>query len=73
MSEEQKEQGTSLEEKFSEIEAIIGRMEDPQIGLDESFLLYQDGVNKLRECNQMLDTVEKKMQVIREEGQLEDF
>lgn len=73
MSEEQKEQGTSLEEKFSEIELIIGRMEDPQIGLDESFLLYQDGVNKLRECNQMLDTVEKKMQVIREEGQLEDF
>lgn len=73
MSEEQKEQGTSLEEKFSEIESIIGRMEDPQIGLDESFLLYQDGVNKLRECNQMLDTVEKKMQVIREEGQLEDF
>lgn len=73
MSEEQKEQGTSLEEKFAEIESIIGRMEDPQIGLDESFLLYQDGVNKLRECNQMLDTVEKKMQVIREEGQLEDF
>ena len=73
MSEEQKEQGTSLEEKFSEIESIIGRMEEPQIGLDESFRLYQDGVKKLRECNQMLDTVEKKMQVIREEGQLEDF
>lgn len=73
MSEEQKEQGTSLEEKFSEIEAIIGQMEEPQIGLDESFRLYQDGVKKLRECNQMLDTVEKKMQVIREEGQLEDF
>ena len=48
-------------------------MEEPQIGLDESFRLYQDGVKKLRECNQMLDTVEKKMQVIREEGQLEDF
>ncbi len=73
MSEEQKEPEVSLEEKFSEIESIIGRMEEPQIGLDESFRLYQDGVKKLRECNQMLDTVEKKMQVIREEGQLEDF
>ena len=73
MSEEHKEPEVSLEEKFSEIESIIGRMEEPQIGLDESFRLYQDGVKKLRECNQMLDTVEKKMQVIREEGQLEDF
>ena len=73
MSEEQREQELSLEEQFSEIEKIIEQMEQPEIGLDDSFRLYQSGIEKLRVCNQMLDTVEKKMQVISEDGQLEEF
>lgn len=72
MSQEKKEE-VSLEERFSEIEAIISQMEQPEIGLDDSFRLYQSGIEKLKDCNQMLDAVEKKMQVIREDGQIEDF
>ena len=52
-----------LEETFLQIEDIIRQMENPEVSLDESFALYQSGVGKLKECNGMLDEVEKKMQI----------
>ena len=53
-----------MEEEFAQIEAIIDKMENQDVPLDESFLLYQQGVEKLRKCNVLLDEVEKKMQVL---------
>lgn len=63
----------SLEETFAEIEAIIEQMEQPEVSLDESFLLYQRGVGQLKVCNELLDEVEKKMQVLTADGSLEDM
>lgn len=73
MSEKMAEQNVSLEETFEQIEAIINQMEKPEVTLDESFLLYQSGVEKLKICTALLDTVEKKMQVIQADGSLGDF
>ena len=61
-------QKTSLHWKI-----ILKQMEQPEISLEQSFLLYQSGVEKLKECNVMLDTVEKKMQILNAKGELEDF
>lgn len=58
----------SLEETFAEIEAIIEQMEQPEVSLDDSFMLYQKGVGKLKTCNELLDEVEKKMQVLAADG-----
>ena len=63
MSEEQTKQNVSLEETFEQIETIIKQLESPEVTLDDSFRLYQAGVEKLKTCNLLLDTVEKKMQV----------
>ena len=63
----------TLEEKLSQIEAIIHKMEDPEVSLEESFQLYQAGIEQLKNCNQMLDTVEKKMQILNLNGELSDF
>ncbi len=74
MSEEMNQgKGVSLEDTFHQIEEIIQHMEKPEVSLDESFQLYQDGVMKLKACNHMLDEVEKKMQVLNSEGELEEF
>lgn len=54
----------SLEETFGQIEEIIGKMEQQEVTLEESFALYQQGVEKLKVCNTLLDEVEKKMQVL---------
>lgn len=73
MSEEQTNQNVSLEETFEQIETIIKQMERPEVTLDDSFRLYQSGVEKLKMCNLLLDTVEKKMQVMQADGSLADF
>ena len=63
----------SLEDTFAEIEAIIAKMEQPDVTLDESFSLYKNGVERLKTCNELLEAVEKKMQVIEPDGTLGDF
>lgn len=75
MSEEQTKQNVSLEETFEQIETIIKQLESPEVEvtLDDSFRLYQAGVEKLKTCNLLLDTVEKKMQVMQADGSLADF
>lgn len=73
MSEEQAKQNVSLEEAFEQIETIIEQLESPEVTLDDSFRLYQAGVEKLKMCNLLLDTVEKKMQVMQADGSLADF
>ena len=73
MSEEQTKQNVSLEETFQQIETIIKQLESPEVTLDDSFRLYQAGVEKLKMCNLLLDTVEKKMQVMQADGSLADF
>ena len=72
MSEEQTKQNVSLEETFEQIETIIKQLESPEVTLDDSFRLYQAGVEKLKTCNLLLDTVEKKMQVMQTDGSLAD-
>jgi len=66
-------QEVTLEEKLAGIEEIIRKMEEPNVSLDTSFGLYQAGINQLKECNQMLDAVEKKMQIINLNGELSEF
>lgn len=74
MSEEMRQvEEMSLEDTFRQIEDIIQHMENPEVSLDESFKLYQNGIMKLKACNNMLDEVEKKMQILNSEGELEEF
>lgn len=73
MSEDRKEKPLTLEENFLQIENIIETMEQQEITLEESFALYQKGVEQLRNCHNLLDAVEKKMQMINGEGELEEF
>ncbi len=72
MSAKKKSETPSLEEAFSQMEEIIEKMESQDISLDESFALYQQGMEKLKSCNEMLDTVEKKMQILNAEGEPEE-
>ena len=43
-------------------------MENPELSLEDSFMLYEQGMKKIQRCNQKLDTVEKKMLQITEDG-----
>lgn len=69
--EEQKE--GSLEQTFAEIEDIIKNLESNEMDLDASFSLYESGMKKLKLCSEAIDQVEKKMLVLNEQGELEEF
>lgn len=73
MGEAKDEKKRTLEETFAEIEGIIEQMEQQDISLDESFQLYQKGVEGLKSCNDLLDEVEKKMQILTADGSLEEM
>ena len=63
----------NLETAFTELESIIKKMEDTQLPLEEAFDSYQKGMEVLKICNEQIDMVEKKVLVIDESGNLNEF
>ena len=68
-----KNEKTGLEERFSMIEDILGKMEDEDVTLDQSFDLYKQGIEQIKAANADHDRIEKAMLVINEDGELEEF
>ena len=62
-----------LEERFAAIELILDQMEDENVTLDESFELYKNGLDEVKAANSMLESMEKAMLVLNEDGSLEEF
>lgn len=63
----------TIEESFTTLDAMIQKLEDDQISLEESFKLYESGMKLLKNINEKIDCVEKKMQIIDDAGKTEDF
>ena len=72
MAENQREEKT-LEEAFSELDVLADKLEDRETSLEDSFRLYKQGMGLLKFCNDKLDTVEKKMLQMNEDGSLGEF
>lgn len=51
----------SMEEAFQELDAILEKLEGKDISLEDSFALYQKGMELVKTCSSKIDTVEKKM------------
>ena len=43
------------------LDAILEQLEGKDISLEDSFALYQKGMELVKTCNSKIDTVEKKM------------
>ena len=70
MSEKKKE---NLEEMFKDLEELIGKMENEEITLEQTFDLYNNGMELLKTCNLSIDEVEKKVLVLDENGETDEF
>lgn len=71
-AEEQKE-SLSVEESFAKLDEMVKKLESGETSLEESFQIYQEGMNLLKEVHKKIDGYEKKMQVLTSDGVLEDF
>lgn len=71
MSEQNRE--LSLEENFARLEETIEKLEAEEISLEEAFTAYSKGMEILKECNNQIDRVEKKVLKLTEQGELEEL
>lgn len=53
-----------IEDRFKELDSIVGELESGEISLEESFELYKKGMDMLKECNKDIDKVEKQIIVL---------
>ena len=70
---EEKKEGKSIEETFGELDLLARKLEDRETSLEESFCLYRQGMELLKDLNGRLDTVEKKMLQMNEDGTWREF
>ena len=68
---EQKEQ--TLEEIFGEMEGLLEAMESREISLEDSFEKYKEGMALLKAAGEKIDTVEKAMLVLNDQGEADEF
>lgn len=70
---ENSRQETTIEESLKELDGIVEKLESREISLEESFTMYQKGMELLKQCSGKIDKVEKKMLKINEDGDLSEF
>lgn len=58
----------TLEQTFEELDEVIKQLEQAEVSLEDSFALYHKGMELLKDCNEKIDTVEKKIMMLDEEG-----
>lgn len=70
---ENRNQEMTMEEALKELDGIVECLESREISMEDSFALYQKGMELLRQCGSKIDTVEKKMLKLNEDGELSEF
>lgn len=63
----------TLESLFAELDKVVSKMESGDTTLEESFNLYQMGIGMLKQCNDKIDQIEKKVLILEENGDLHEF
>ncbi|MBH1940207.1 exodeoxyribonuclease VII small subunit [Mobilitalea sibirica] len=62
-----------LEEAFEKLNQITVELEKPDISLEDSFSLYQEGMKLLKACNDSIDKVEKELIILSDNGEANEF
>ncbi len=62
----------TFEQALERLEKIVEQIESGQVGLEESIARYEEGIKLVKQCREILDAAEKKIQVLArgEAGQL---
>jgi len=63
----------TLDQSFEKLEGMIGKLEQEDIPLEESFKLYKEGMKLIKACNDKIDKVEKEVLKLNENGELDEF
>ena len=64
---------STLEEDFAKLEVLLEEMERDDIGIEEAFAKYAEGMQLIKACNARIDRVEKKVKKLSEDLSLTDL
>ena len=67
------EKELKLEESFEKLNEIIEALEKPDVTLENSFTLYQEGMKLLKACNDSIDKVEKELIILSGNGETNEL
>ena len=73
MGKADKEEKRTIEEKFELLEESLKKLEDDTLPLEEAFDLYRQSMQILKSCNEEIDMVEKKVLLLKEDGETDEF
>lgn len=65
--------GKLLEETFIEVENVIENLNKDDVSLEAAFDYYKNGIELLSVCKSKLDEVEKKVMILNDGGELDEF
>ena len=68
-----KKEETTLEEMLQTLDAHIRQLESDEISLEDSFHVYEKGMQLLKECNDKIDRVEKMVLELNADGSLQEM
>lgn len=63
----------TIEENMEELTTLLDQLEQGDISLEESFQFYEKGMKLVKECNDKIDKVEKKIIILSKEGEEDEF
>lgn len=63
----------TIEETFAKIEETIEKLEQDDIALEDAFAAYSEGMKLLKDCNDQIDKVEKKVLKLAADGNLTEL
>ena len=65
----QTEKKQTFEQALRELEKIVEKVEQGEIGLEESIEKYAQGMQLIKHCRDILDQAEKRIETINKEAQ----
>ena len=58
-----------LEDNFKKLDETLEKLGEEDISLEDAFGLYKEGLELVKECNEQIDRVEKKLLVLSQDGE----
>lgn len=68
-----KKKEPTLEEAFAQLDEMLLQLESEDISLEDSFKTYEQGIKLLKYCDETIDQVEKKVLLLQENGETDEF
>ena len=64
---------SNFEKNMSDLENIVTELEKGDLNLDESISKFEEGIKISKECNEILETAEKKITIlVNQDGEIKE-